>query len=91
MALGFIPEATFSEQTIDLASGDVLVAFSDGVVEASNAANDFFGDERLLAAIRAARGRSAKAIGQTVLEALSAFAGDTRPYDDVSIVVLRRV
>lgn len=91
MAFGFIPDATFSEQTIDLRTGDVLVAFSDGVVEASNATNDFFGDERLVAAVQSAAGQPAKAVGEAVLGALAAFAGETRPYDDVSIVVVRRV
>ena len=90
IAFGFIADATFTEETLHLSAGDVLVAFSDGVLEATNSADEFFGDERLTLAVRLATGRSAKAIGESVLGALSAFVGDTRPYDDVSIVVVRR-
>jgi len=91
LAFGFIADATFAEETLHLGAGDVLVAFSDGVVEATNSADEFFGDERLTHAVRSAGGRSAKAIGENVRDALSAFVGDTRPYDDISIVVVRRI
>lgn len=90
IAFGLIADATFTEETLHLSAGDVLVAFSDGVPEATNSADEFFGDERLTLAVRLATGRSAKAIGESVLSALSEFVGDTRPYDDVSIVVVRR-
>ena len=90
LAFGFIADATFAEETLHLGAGDVLVAFSDGVIEATNSADEFFGDERLTHAVRSAGGRSAKAIGENVRDALSAFVGDTRPYDDISIVVVRR-
>jgi hypothetical protein len=91
LAFGFIADATFAEETLHLGVGDVLVAFSDGVVEATNSADEFFGDERLMHAVRSAGSRSAKTIGENVREALSVFVGDTRPYDDVSIVVVRRI
>ena len=51
IALGILPEASFVEQHVELQSGDVLIVYSDGVTEASNAADDFFGDERLRTAI----------------------------------------
>jgi hypothetical protein len=90
VALGLIAEASFAEQTLHLDVGDVLVVFSDGVIEATNSADEFFGDDRLMSAVRSAVGRSAQAIGEHVLERLSAFVGETRPYDDVSIVIVRR-
>jgi sigma-B regulation protein RsbU (phosphoserine phosphatase) len=90
IALGFIPEAVFTERTVDLADGDVLVVVSDGVVEAVNAADEFFGDERLRAALANATGQPARQLGQAVLTALQAFIGEKRPHDDVSIVVMRR-
>jgi sigma-B regulation protein RsbU (phosphoserine phosphatase) len=90
IALGFMPEAEFTERTASLADGDVLVIVSDGVVEAVNAADDFFGDERLRAALAASTGQSARMMGLSVLGALQAFVGQKRPHDDVSIVVVRR-
>jgi hypothetical protein len=90
IALGFIPDAEFTEHTVELADGDLLVVVSDGVVEAMNAAGDFFGDDRLRAAITAGRGRGAKALGLSILAALEAFIGEMKPHDDVSVVVVRR-
>lgn len=90
MALGMIETATFIEQGTELAEGDVLVIVSDGVVEASNAADEFYGDDRLRAAIATTTGRSARAIGEVVLASLAAFVGETKPYDDVSVVVVHR-
>lgn len=90
IALGFVPDAEFAERTVDLSEGDLLVVVSDGVVEAMNAAGDFFGDDRLRAAIAAAQGGAAKDLGRSILTALQAFIGEMRPHDDVSVVVVRR-
>lgn len=90
IALGFIAEAEFHERAVELADGDVLVVVSDGVVEAMNATDEFFGDDRLRAALAGAEGRSAREIGQAVLSAVQAFVGQKKPHDDVSIVVVRR-
>jgi serine phosphatase RsbU (regulator of sigma subunit) len=88
--LGLMPDATFTEQRVDLADGDVLVAYSDGVTEATNPSGDFFGDDRLLAALRAVMGRSVDTIGESILQALATFADGAPPNDDVSLVVLKR-
>ena len=90
IALGFVAEADFTEHNISLDDGDVMVIVSDGVIEAVDAADDFFGDERLRAALLSATGGSARQLGQAVLSALQPFIGDKKPHDDVSIVVVRR-
>jgi sigma-B regulation protein RsbU (phosphoserine phosphatase) len=90
IALGFVPDAEFTERSVELANEDVLVVVSDGVVEAMNATDEFFGDDRLRAALLGAEGRSARELGQAVLSAMRAFVGQKKPHDDVSIVVVRR-
>jgi serine phosphatase RsbU (regulator of sigma subunit) len=90
IALGMIETAEFHERTIELQPADTLVAFSDGVVEAADAADEFFGDDRLRAAIARVAGQPARQIGQAILEAVASFIGETRPYDDLSVIVLRR-
>lgn len=90
IALGFIAEAEFTERAVSLADGDALVIVSDGVIEAMNASDEFFGDDRLRAALSASTGQTARMVGQSVLAALQAFVGQKRPHDDVSIVVVRR-
>jgi hypothetical protein len=90
IALGFIGEATFSEREVELNDGDVLVVVSDGVVEAINKSEEFFGEERLRVTLRRVAGQPAVAIGKAVLEALREFLGPTRPHDDVSVIVVKR-
>jgi sigma-B regulation protein RsbU (phosphoserine phosphatase) len=90
MALGMMPDALFSEQRVDLANGDALIVFSDGLTEAMNGGDEFFGDERLRARLPGLAGMSARDIGSRVIAAVDAFVGDARPHDDLSLVVLRR-
>ena len=90
MALGIIADAAFTEQRVDLSEGDCLVAYSDGITEAMNAAGDFFGDERLLSLLRGCGGRPAAEIGTRVIAAVESFVGGARPHDDISMAVVRR-
>ncbi len=69
--------------------GDILVATTDGVLEARDRRGDFFGEENLLATIRSGEGRSAEEIAASVMNAVAEFSG--HPVDDDAIVaVLRR-
>jgi serine phosphatase RsbU (regulator of sigma subunit) len=90
VALGMLPEMVFAEQGVDLSPGDVLVVYSDGVTEAMNAREDFFGEERLRAALRATAGQPVAAIGRRVLSDVREFVGDAPMHDDLSLVVVRR-
>jgi phosphoserine phosphatase RsbU/P len=90
MALGMLPEATFFEQSVELADGDTLVVFSDGLTEATNDRDEFFGDERLQAHLPILPRRSASDIGTGLVAAVDEFVGDARPHDDLSLIVLRR-
>jgi sigma-B regulation protein RsbU (phosphoserine phosphatase) len=91
MALGMFSEAIFSEQRVELADGDALIIFSDGLTEAMNGHDEFFGDERLRARLSPLARMTAEHIGTRVVAAVDEFVGDARPHDDLSLVVLRRV
>jgi len=91
MALGMFSEAVFSERRVELSQGDVLIVFSDGLTEAMNGNDEFFGDERLRAHLPLLAGMPAEALGTRVVAAVDEFVGDRRPHDDLSLVVLRRV
>lgn len=75
--------------TIQLAPGDALFFYSDGIPEAMNAAGEEYGMERLLAAIeRCDEAHAAEAV-EIVLSDVAEFVGDTAPHDDITLVVLR--
>lgn len=56
MLLGVLPDATYCRGVIELAAGDVLLAYSDGVIESLNKADEEFGIARLETQLRQAAG-----------------------------------
>lgn len=90
IALGIVPNVAFLEHQALLAAGDTLVVYSDGVSEAMNGTGDFFGEERLYAALREVAHLPIDAMGAHVLRQLESFVGEAPRHDDVSLVVLRR-
>jgi len=89
--IGPLPEARFRQGLARMDSGDVLVLCTDGILERRNRAGEFFGQERLEAAVREARGQAAAAVLERVFEAARTF-GVTRHWeDDATLVVLRRL
>jgi serine phosphatase RsbU (regulator of sigma subunit) len=90
MLLGMAADAAFSSGRVELAAGDVLVAYSDGVVESRNEADEEFGPERLEAQLRLARDGSADSVLFSVLAAVQDFAAPRPLADDTSLAVVRR-
>ncbi|MDA1186102.1 MAG: SpoIIE family protein phosphatase [Acidobacteria bacterium] len=89
MVLGMFEHATFEEEAVALAPGDVIVAFSDGVSEAMNEAEEEYTDERLIAAVHANRGCAPEALLDALLADVRRFCGKATPNDDVTMVVVR--
>jgi len=90
MALGMMPGASYREQQHEVKPGEMLIAYSDGLTEALNAAGEFYGEDRLRADFARLAPLTAKQAGERILESVDAFIGTTRPYDDLSLVVLKR-
>jgi hypothetical protein len=90
MALGLMDFATYEEQVVELQPGEMLVIYSDGLTEALDESGDFYGEERLQALFPALAPLSAKEAGTRILASVDAFIGETKPYDDLSLVILKR-
>ncbi len=88
--LGVASDSSFARGSVELQVGDVLLAYSDGVIEARNYGDQEFGFEHLEAQLRRARDGSADSVLFSVLGAVQDFAGACPQGDDMSIVVLRR-
>ncbi|HEV2853630.1 MAG TPA: PP2C family protein-serine/threonine phosphatase [Thermoanaerobaculia bacterium] len=88
--LGTFLEARYVPERRSVATGDLLVFYTDGLVEARNAYGHDYGDERLKRAVaRAAGSRTAREIRDAILGDLSNFKGDEEQADDMTVVVLR--
>jgi sigma-B regulation protein RsbU (phosphoserine phosphatase) len=90
IALGVVADARLSEQSITLDDGDVLALYTDGVTEALNGREEEFGVERLEQIIRANIDRSANDMVGAIDQAVTAFVGDELPFDDLTLVILKR-
>jgi serine phosphatase RsbU (regulator of sigma subunit) len=86
--LGVEAEPVLEQVQLDLAVGDTLVLYTDGVVDARDPTGDRFGEERLRAAIDAAAGGTAEAVAEAVDQTVAAFEVDVSR-DDRAILALR--
>ncbi|HET6277157.1 MAG TPA: PP2C family protein-serine/threonine phosphatase [Candidatus Polarisedimenticolia bacterium] len=89
--LGMLPGGAYRENRVDLAPGDLLIVYSDGLVEARNAQGEEFGNDRLLALARGLRGLPAEQCGARLVQAADRFLGEERPHDDLSLLVVERL
>jgi len=89
--IGIMPDCTYEEGTIELSPGSTLFLYTDGLNEAANADDEEFGMDRLRALVAAQRHAAANDIPSRVLDAITAFEEGTRPTDDKTIVVMRRI
>jgi PAS domain S-box-containing protein len=81
---GFIREGMFPLQ-----SGDVMVAYTDGITEAMNGANVPFGIERVCEAVKTSHGQPAHSVREAVLRSLREHIGGQDLLDDVSLLVVK--
>jgi sigma-B regulation protein RsbU (phosphoserine phosphatase) len=89
-ALGIIPRVSFQRQTVLARSGDLLLVYSDGVVEARNEEGAFFGEERLLALLPLLRTKGSEEAGNALVRAVDDFVGEAPRNDDLSVILLKR-
>lgn len=89
-ALGTFVGSPYAEVEHAVAPGDLLVFYTDGVVETRDGRGEEFGDERLLAALAAtAPGAGAAEVRDAILAGLDGFRGAIEPQDDFTVVVAR--
>jgi phosphoserine phosphatase RsbU/P len=86
--LGIAKGARYESGTTTLAANDLLLIFTDGLVEAENDREDEYGEPRMLEFLAAADGSSAEILKQ-LMSSVDAFVGLTRQHDDITCLVLR--
>ena len=89
--LGLSNKTVYNEQTAELHSGELLIAYSDGLTEAANEAGEFYGTERLYQLLARISHFDAQGIGEAVINQVDRFVGDARANDDLSLLVLKRI
>jgi len=88
-AVGLAEEYFPRTETIQFSAGDVLLLYTDGITEAFNNEMEQFGSERLAEFIQNAADLSAVDMLQVVRQGISAYNGDARLEDDLTMVALK--
>jgi phosphoserine phosphatase RsbU/P len=87
--LGIQDNSSFPAAQIELQPNDTLILFTDGVIEAFNAANEEFSDPRLIQVVRNLPRQTAQATLHSIMKSVEAFVGATRQSDDITCLVLQ--
>lgn len=87
--LGVFCDTEFEEEEIKLQSGDTLVAFTDGVIEARNPLGEEFGEDRLIEVLRESAGLPAAEIEKRILRAVEDWTAEAEQEDDLTLVILK--
>jgi sigma-B regulation protein RsbU (phosphoserine phosphatase) len=87
--VGLIESGRFEQRSVQLAPGDVLLVYSDGISEAMNGNDEEWGEDQLAAAAGAAAPCSAQELIDRLFVAADAFASGAMQHDDMTVVVVR--
>ena len=92
LPLGMMPDVVYPDCQLELQSGDTVIFYTDGIIEAENEAEEMYGTERLIKLVSGMDvAASAEDVIQAILRDVSSFVGNAEQYDDMTIVVVKRL
>lgn len=93
LGLGLTKNASFDdnikEVELNLAEGDLLVLYTDGIVEALNDTHQFYGGKRLLKQLKNQKNKTSQEILDVLSKDVSSFIGTAKQHDDMTIMVIK--
>lgn len=89
LILGVKPDVIYEEKETEMASGDILILFTDGLTEAESRSGDFFGEERLEELLCEYHMLPSAQIIDRIMEQARLFTGTRSFRDDVTIVLMK--
>jgi sigma-B regulation protein RsbU (phosphoserine phosphatase) len=87
--LGMFESAQYSPIDLNLAEGDLICLFTDGISEARSASGEEFGEERLIDLLVRQRSAAARETVDAIYSELADFTAGEPQYDDMTLVLLR--
>lgn len=91
LPLGIQAGTVYEAGQVTLGSGDLLVMFTDGLVEAENEKGEEFGEGRMLQILAQRQATDAKGVLKSLMVAVDVFVGAARQHDDITCMVMRTV
>ena len=87
--LGLLPAAFYRDERVTLDGAETLVAFSDGLVEATGPEGEEFGESRILSGIRASSGQPPAQILRRIMDEAVSFVENREFHDDLTVLVAK--
>lgn len=87
--IGFFEDCVYEEAIVRLESGDLLVAYTDGLTEAFNEAGEEFGEGRLRELLVAHSHLEASALGERILDSVRQWCASEPLHDDLTLVIMK--
>jgi sigma-B regulation protein RsbU (phosphoserine phosphatase) len=87
--IGAFSDCVYEQETIKIQSGDLLVAYTDGVTEARNADDQEFGESRLRQVIDSSMHLPTQELTRKIVQSVGEWCGDVPPHDDLTLVVMK--
>ncbi|MDO4948607.1 MAG: SpoIIE family protein phosphatase [Bacteroidales bacterium] len=91
LVLGAMEGIPYSNESMDLAPGDALVTFTDGVTEAEDITHNQFGDDRLVNVLKDQKGSGSQQIVAAIKQSVKEFTGEAEQSDDITQLVIKRL
>jgi serine phosphatase RsbU (regulator of sigma subunit) len=91
MPLGALEDAEWKQRKVVVGPGDCLVLYTDGITEAQNEAEEFFGQDRLEDALKTQLGRPAREVRDAILAQVAGWVGQAPQFDDITLMVVSRI
>lgn len=89
--MGIFPNPILETQTLSLPPGSTLLIYTDGVTEARNEDEEFFGEEGLIAAVPGLLNKTAQEICDSLIHILTDYHGAAPQADDITLIAARAV
>jgi sigma-B regulation protein RsbU (phosphoserine phosphatase) len=86
--LGILDDANYEETRLQLETGDKVIFYTDGIVEAMNEQEEMFGFDRLLGIVQKSKSTTADALLQEISASVKDFAGNAPQHDDLTVIVV---
>jgi serine phosphatase RsbU (regulator of sigma subunit) len=89
--IGLMDGMEYCQGRVELGAGDLFVAYTDGISEAMNAADEEWGEERLKNAVLANQGAPARALIERLMASADAFVTGAPQHDDMTLSIVRMI
>jgi len=92
LPLGMAPDVEYPDYELKLQAGDLAIFYTDGVIEAENETEEMYGTERLVSLVAGMdSSASAEDAIDAILQDVARFVGDAEQYDDMTVVVVKKL